>query len=224
MHSQLEEFLVILSAIPSFFLHHSSEPVQFIRECVLRRTCIEFKSFLLCERDNLRSKLSRQGTHLTENHVPCILVDGSPASLSLEDVHEVHQSRVLHILAERSDERRITKTRPYIFHFLEKHDHKLVKSQLSLSLGTEGSVDCAMETFEVSHHRTHHSSRQTTADKKRTHMRIVRVDPISEEVIDELLGQGTHLHVCVHVQVLYREAVSLEHLTDGDHIRMDLAP
>ena len=81
-----------------------------------------------------------------------------------------------------------------------------------------------MEALQVGHHRAHHTSRQTAAYKERTHMRVVRIDPIAEEVVDELLGKRTHFHICIHVQVLDLEAVGLEHLADGDHIRMDLAP
>ena len=55
-------------------------------------------------------------------------------------------------------------------------------------------------------------------------MRVVRVDPVSEEVVYELLGQAAHLHICIHVQVLHLEPVRLHHLADGDHIRMHLSP
>ena len=55
-------------------------------------------------------------------------------------------------------------------------------------------------------------------------MRVVRIDPIAEEIIYELLSKASYLHICVHVDVLDLKAVSLEHFTDGDNVRMDLAP
>ena len=127
MRTLVDKFLVVLSAVPSFFLHDLTELVKLIRECILRVSCIEFKSLLLCQLNDLRSKLSRKFTHLSEDHVPCILIDCSPARLSFEKSHEIHQSRILHILAERGHKRRISQTRPYIFDLLEQHHHKLVK-------------------------------------------------------------------------------------------------
>ena len=55
-------------------------------------------------------------------------------------------------------------------------------------------------------------------------MRIVRIDPISKEVINELLSQCTHFHIGIHIQVLYTEAVGTKHLPDSYHIRMHLTP
>ena len=201
-----------------------TESVKFIREGILRGSGVEFKSLFLRKCYDFWSKFTRKLTHLAEYHVPCILIDGSPARLALEDVHEVHESRVLDILAERRHERRITEARPYIFHFLEKHDHELVESQFSLALRAEGCVDGTMKAFEVGHHRAHHSARKTASDKKRTHVRVVRVDPVSEEVVNELLGQGANFHIGVHVQVLHLKSVRLQHFTYRDDIRMDLAP
>ena len=81
-----------------------------------------------------------------------------------------------------------------------------------------------MESLQVSHHRTHHSTWKSAAYKQRTHMGVIRIDPITKEIIDKLLRKRTHLHIGIHIEVLYLKAVSLEHLTDGDHIRMHLAP
>ena len=81
-----------------------------------------------------------------------------------------------------------------------------------------------MEALEVGHHRAHHAAREAAADQERAHVRVVWIDPVAEEVVNELLCQCPDLHVCVHVEVLDCEAVGLEHLADGDHVRMDLAP
>ena len=53
---------------------------------------------------------------------------------------------------------------------------------------------------------------------------VARSNPVSEEVVDELLGQCPGLHIGVHVDVLYKESGILEHCLDGDDIRMDLTP
>ena len=87
MHRKLEKLLVVLTAVPAFFLHDLTELVQFVRECVLRVSGIEFKSFFLRESHDLRSQLARKLTHLAEDHVPCILIDSCPARLSLEKSH-----------------------------------------------------------------------------------------------------------------------------------------
>ena len=224
MHCEFEEFLLVFSLIPSFFLHHCPELVELVRECILRVAGVELKTFALGKFHNLRRKLSRQFSHLAENHVPCILVDCRPARLTLEDVHQVHQGGVLHILAERCHEWRITETRPYIFYFLEQHDHQLIKAELILALSPERCIDSPMEAFQVSHHGSHHTARQTAAYKQGTHMRVVRVDPVSEELVDEFLGQTADFHVCVHVQILHLEPVGFHHFADSDYVRMDFPP
>ena len=101
VHCKLEELLVVLTAVPALVLHHRAELVEFVREGILRGSCVEFKTFVFRKLNYLRSKFSRKSTHLSEDHVPCILVDGCPARLSLESAHKVHERRILHILAER---------------------------------------------------------------------------------------------------------------------------
>ena len=224
MHCKFEEFLVILAEIPSLVLHHLAVLVEFVRECILRVACVELKPFLLCNLHDFRSKFPREFPHLAENHVPCILVDSRPSRLALKDVHEVHERSILHVLAERSDKWRIPEARPYVFDFLEQHHHEVVKGEFLLALGAERCVDCPVEALEVGHHRAHHSARESAAHKEGTHVRVVRVNPVAEEFVNEFLGETAHFHVCVHVEILYEEAVGFHHLADGDYIRMDLAP
>ena len=145
--------------MPSLFLHYLTELVKFIREFILRITGIEFKTFLLCQGNDFRSKRSRKLSHSAKNHVPRILIDCCPSRLSLEDVHQIHERSILHILAERSHERWITQTWPYILDLLEQHYHKLIESKLCLALCSKRRVDCTMEALQVSHHRSHHSAR-----------------------------------------------------------------
>ena len=81
-----------------------------------------------------------------------------------------------------------------------------------------------MEALEVCHHRAHHTARKAATDKKRAHVGVVRIDPVTEEVIDELLRKSTNFHVGIHVQILDLEAVGFQHFADRDHIRMNLTP
>ena len=81
-----------------------------------------------------------------------------------------------------------------------------------------------MEALEVCHHRAHHTARKAATDKKRAHVGVVRIDPVAEEVVYELLSQRADFHVGIHVQVLDLEAVGFQHFADRDHIRMNLTP
>ena len=50
------------------------------------------------------------------------------------------------------------------------------------------------------------------------------VDEVSQPVVDELLGEGTCLHVSVHIDFLDLEALVLQHGLYGDDVRMNLSP
>ena len=55
-------------------------------------------------------------------------------------------------------------------------------------------------------------------------MGVVRVYPVAEEVVYELLRQASHFHICVHIQIFHEEAVRLEHLPHCDDVRVHLSP
>ena len=55
-------------------------------------------------------------------------------------------------------------------------------------------------------------------------MRVVRVDPVAQEFVDELLCQCPHLHIRIHIQVLDLESVGFEHFSDSYDVWMDLSP
>ena len=55
-------------------------------------------------------------------------------------------------------------------------------------------------------------------------MLVGRFDEVAQEVVHELLGEGTCLHVGLHVDVLHEEAGILEHGLQGNNVRVDLAP
>ena len=93
-----------------------------------------------------------------------------------------------------------------------------------LSAFSQVGVDSRMQTFEVSHQRAHHTARQTATNEQRCHLAVTRVDPVAEEVIDELLRQFACLHVGFHVDIFHQEACLAEHRLDGDHIRVHHTP
>ena len=224
MHRELEEFLLVLTFVPALFLHHLTEFRKLVRVHLLRVAGVELHAFLLGELYDLRSELSREAAHLAEDHVPGVLVDRGPARLAVQKVQEVHQRGVLRVLAERSHKWRESETRPDIFNLLEQLDHQGVEADLRTAVSPFGGVDSALEALEVGHHRAHHSARKAAAHEQRAHLGVGRVDPVAEEVVDKLLREAAHLHVCVHIQILHKESVGLQHLPDGDHVRMDLAP
>ena len=81
-------------------------------------------------------------------------------------------------------------------------------------------VDCAHHAFEVGHH----AAGKAAAEQQRTHEFVVGVHEIAEEVVDELLGERTYLHVSVHVDFGNVEAGVLEHALHGDNVRVYLSP
>ena len=81
-----------------------------------------------------------------------------------------------------------------------------------------------MYALEVSHHRAHHTTGQTAAYEEGRGEEVGGVDEVAEEVIDELLREGTRLHVGIHVDVGDLVASIDEHLTDGDDVWVNLTP
>ena len=81
-----------------------------------------------------------------------------------------------------------------------------------------------MYALEVSHHRAHHTTRETAAHEEGRGEEVGWVDEVAEEVIDELLREGTRLHVGIHVDVGDLVASIDEHLADGDDVWVNLTP
>ena len=137
VHCKFKEFLIILTSVPTFLFHHLNVTRQIIRECILWNAGVELKSLLLNNLLNLRSKFARKFTHLTKNHVHCILVYGLPSWLTLKHVHQVHKGGVLYILAERSYQWRITQSWPYVLNLLEEHNYQVINAEFLLALISE---------------------------------------------------------------------------------------
>ena len=152
MHCELEEFLLVLSFVPAFFLHHLAEVRQSVRIVVLRILSMELVAVLLCKFYDLRCQRARKVAHLALDHSPGILVYVAEALLALAHCKDVHKCGVLGILAERSNERWITELWPYILNLLEEFHEELVNCALVLSVSALCSVDGTLEHFQVRHH------------------------------------------------------------------------
>ena len=151
MHGVLEEFLVIFAHFPLIFFHQLAVLVERIRIVVLRISFEEFATFALGLFDDFGSKFARQTSGFPQNHIPNIIGNHSPTVFAFLHSHHIHHGKVLHILAERSHQRRITDTRPYIGNFVEQLNQKLVlrhKRQIMLCLIF---VDRFQIRFEVCH-------------------------------------------------------------------------
>ena len=118
----------------------------------------------------------------------------------------------------------VAEARPYVGDFVEEADEQVVDAQLGFALLTQVHVDTSVYALEVSHHRAHHTTRQTAAYEERRGQHVGGVDEVAEEVIDELLREGASLHVGVHVDVGDLVASVDEHLADGDDVWVDLTP
>ncbi len=119
MHGQFKEFLFILACIPSVFLHFSPVDRKLVGIGILRIARIKFLSHFFGQTDYLFSQLTRKLSGFPKYHVPGIVVYHPVSLLAAGQLKYIHQGHVLHILAERSYQRRIPKHRPDGFNFLE---------------------------------------------------------------------------------------------------------
>ena len=127
-------------------------------------------------------------------------------------------------MAERRHKTRRTEHRPNTLYFVEQLYQQLVLAQFLLAFLLEVGVDSGVHAFEVRHKTSHHTARKTAAYQQGRHESVLRIDPITQEIIDELLRQAARLHIGLHIDVLYEEACVFEHGLNGDDIRMHLTP
>ena len=152
MHSELEEFFVVLTALPSVLCHLLAEVVESVCEkCVSVYVC-ELTALLLCKFNKLRIDSSRNLTRLAENHTPHRVVHHYEASLALLESEKVHEGDVLHVLRERSNQWRITYARPYILHLIEELDEKVVHRELLKTVLLAYVINSSAHTAKVGHH------------------------------------------------------------------------
>ena len=107
--------------------------------------------------------VARQLAALAKYHRPSVFVDGGPPRLAVQGAEKIHERRVLDILAEWRHEWRIAKLRPDVLNLVEQLHHQGVKTDFRTAMGSFGSIDRTLESFQVGHHRTHHSARQAAA-------------------------------------------------------------
>ena len=225
VHGQLEEFLVVGTEFPAVLLHLLAVVVHIVRIEGLDVAFEEFEALLGGEFLDFRSDRSGQLAAAAQDHAPDALVgEQAVARLALCFGHDVHQGDVLHILAERGHERRITDLRPYIFNLFEEFDHQVVERNFGFAVVAEVHVDGGVDALEVGHHGTHHAARKAAAHEQGGEVMVGRLDEVAQEVVDELLREGAGFHIGLHVDVLHLETGILEHGADGDHVGMDLAP
>ena len=98
MHSQLEEFLIVGTILPTVLIHLLAEAVEGILEEGVRISIRKLEIFLLSQFDELRSDGARHLTTLTENHTPDGVVHHHVTPLALLHREEVHQGDVLRVL------------------------------------------------------------------------------------------------------------------------------
>ena len=98
VHSQLEEFFVVLTVIPAVLIHLLLEAVKSIGDEGVRISIGEFTVLLLGQFYELFSDGARHLTALTENHTPDGIVHHSVATLALLNGQQVHQCDVLGVL------------------------------------------------------------------------------------------------------------------------------
>ena len=166
MHGEFEEFLVIVTILPTVFVHLFAICIQGIRIVQLRVGIHKLKAFGLGKLHNLGCQNTGETSTLAKNHIPGVVVYHRPALFSLHLLHNVHQCHVLHILAERSHQRRITQLGPYIFHFVEKHHKQVVQTEFRLVPASQYHVDAGMHAFQIGHHGAHHTAWQAALQQK----------------------------------------------------------
>ena len=152
VHSEFEEFFVVLTILPTILVHLLLEVVESVREQCVSINVGEFATLLLSKLYELRIDSSRNLTTLTENHTPHRVVHHHEATLALLHSEKVHQSDVLNILAEWSYQWRVANAWPYILYLVEELDQEVVHRQLFLALLLADVVDSLTHTAKVCHH------------------------------------------------------------------------
>ena len=199
MHGIFEEFFIVLSGFPFILLHQLAILVEIIRIVVLRISFEEFASFAFRLFNDFRSKLTRQASGFTQNHIPNIIGNHTPTVFTFLHCHHIHHGKVLHILAERSHQWWITYTRPYISHFIKQFDKKLILRHKRQVVFRLVFIDRFQVGFQVCHQATHHTTGQSGSNQQGVHQAVFRADVQSQEVIHKFLNHTAHLHIGFHI-------------------------
>ena len=224
MHGVLEEFLKVLAKFPTLLLHLLLVILQVIGVVVLGIACLELTPLLLGHSNDFGCYRTRQLTALAQDHVPDVVGYHAPALLALLHLDDIHQSQVLDILAEGSNETGITHLGPYVSHLVEEFHEQLVGGQFGLTVLLLPLVQALEVVLQVGHQRTHHATGQTGLNQQGVVDVVLCRNVVTEEVVIHLLNQGTCLHVGLHVDFLHLESGILQHLLHGDDVGMTGTP
>ena len=85
-------------------------------------------------------------------------------------------------------------------------------------------VDAFEVRLQVGHQRTHHAARQTRTDEQGVHQTVARRDVQTQEVVHELLDEGAHLHVGLHVDFGHLIAGVLQHGLHAEQVGVTRTP
>ena len=224
MHSEFEEFFVVLTEVPAVVLHFLAEYVKLIGVLVLRVAGEELTTLRLSECHEFGSNGTRQFARLAKKHAPDVVGDERPTLLALLHLHYVGECHVLNVLAERRYQRRITHLGPYVCYLVEEFYHQLVLSEFGQVVFFLVFVDGFEVALEVGHERTHHAAGQTGSDEERVHETVSLRDVVAEEVVHHLLDECAHFHVRAHVDFLNVESCVLQHRLNGEDVHMASTP
>ena len=166
VHSQFEQLFVVLTVVPTVFVHFLLEAFKRIGNEGVRIGIRKFAALLLGQFDEFGSNRARHLTALAQNHAPDGIVHHHIAALALLHRQQIHQRDVLRVLRERCHQWGITDTRPYILYLVEQLYQHVVHRECGLALLIAQFVDHCLDRTEVGHHRTHHAAGQTTAEQQ----------------------------------------------------------
>ena len=224
MHCIFEEFLFIRAGIPACLLHLAAELVQAVRIILLRVIGKELASLRGCKSLDFRIDFARKLARLSEYHIPDIVANHAPALLALFHLDDIHQSKVLDILGERCHKSRITHFRPYISDFVKELYEQLVGCECRLSVLCLPFVELGKVVLEVSHKRTHHTTRQTRLDKQGVVDAVEVRTVVAKKIVKHCLDLRAHFHISFHIDFLDLESGILEHFLYGNHIGVTGSP
>ena len=224
MHSIFEEFFVVLSHFPFVLFHQFAIFVEGIGIVILRITFKELTAFTFCLFNDFGSKFARQTSGFTQNHIPDIIGNHSPTFFSFFHCHHVHHGEVLHVLAERSHQWRITDTRPYVSYFIKELDEQLVlrhKRQIVFCLIF---IDRFQIGFEIGHQTTHHTAGKSGSNQQGVHQAVFRADIQAEEVVHKFLNHAAHFHVGFHIDFGHLISGVFQHCLHAKQVSVTCSP
>ena len=224
MHGIFEEFFIIFSQIPFILFHHLAILVERIRIIILWISGEELTAFTFRFLHEFRSQRTRQFTCLAQQHIPDIISDHTPTFLAFFHGNHIHHRQILNVLAERSYQRRITYTRPYISYFVKQLDKQLIlrhKRQVTFCLIF---IDGFQIGLQVGHKATHHTTRKSRTDQQGVHQAVFRTDVQTKKIVHKFLNQCTHLHICFHIHLRNLETCIFQHCLHAQQVSVSRTP